>query len=153
MFLSECKDSVEIGTLAEEVDGDDGFGFWGDFGFGIGKIDVETDGAGVDEDGGGTDAADATGGSEEGKGGDKHFITGADVEGHEGEKDGVGAGGDANAMSRFRKSSEFILHLGHFFAHDEMPGLEYALESRVELGLERVVLGVDVEKGNHEKTE
>ena len=153
MFLSECKNSVEIGTLAEEVDGDDGFGFWGDFGFGIGKIDVETDGAGVDEDGGGADAADATGGSEEGKGGDKHFIAGADVEGHEGEKDGVGAGGDANAMSRFRKSSEFILHLGHFFAHDKMPALEYALESRVELGLERVVLGVDVEKGNHEKTE
>lgn len=153
MFLSECKDSVEIGTLAEEVDGDDGFGFWGDFGFGIGKIDVETDGAGVDEDGDGSNAADAAGGSEEGEGGDKHFIAGADVEGHEGEKDGVGAGGDADAMAGFGQGGEFGFDLGDLVAHDEMPGLEYALESRVELGLERVVLGVDVEKGNHEKTE
>ena len=149
MFLSECKDSVEIGTLAEEVDGDDGFGFWGDFGFGIGKIDVETDGAGVDEDGGGTDAADATGGSEEGKGGDKHFITGADVEGHEGEKDGVGAGGDADAMAGFSQGGEFGFDLSDLVAHDEMPGLEDTLEGVGEFGFKRVVLGVDVEEGDH----
>lgn len=150
MVLSECKDSVEIGTLAEEVDGDDGFGFWGDFGFGIGKIDVETDGAGVDEDGGGTDAADATGGSEEGKGGDEHFIAGTDVEGHEGEKDGVGAGGNADAMAGFGQGGEFGFDLGDFVAHDEMAGLEDALECSGEFGFKRVVLGVNVEKGDHE---
>lgn len=101
VLLSEGKDSVEIGTLAEEVDGDDGFGFGGDFGFGVGQVDVEADGAGVDKDGGGADATDASSGGEEGKGGDEHFIAGADVEGHEGEKDGVGAGGDTDAMAGF----------------------------------------------------
>lgn len=101
VLLSEGKDSVEIGTLAEEVDGDDGFGFGGDFGFGVGQVDVEADGAGVDKDGGGADATDASSGGEEGKGGDEHFIAGANVEGHEGEKDGVGAGGDTDAMAGF----------------------------------------------------
>ncbi len=101
VLLSEGKDSVEIGTLAEEVDGDDGFGFWGDFGFGIGQVDVEADGAGVDEDGGGADATDATGCGEEGKGGNEHFIARANIEGHEGEKDGVCAGGDADAVAGF----------------------------------------------------
>jgi len=34
-------------------------------------------------------------------------------------------------------------------AHDEMAGLEDALEGGGEFGFKRVVLGVDVEEGDH----
>lgn len=148
VFVGEVHHGVHVCGLAEEVDGDDGLGAGGDFAFGVVEIDVKTDGAGINEDRGGSDAADAAGGGEEGEGGDEDFIAGAEAEGHESEQDGVGAGGNSDGVFGLSEFSDGAFKLGDFGTHDELAGAKNAEEGLGEFFFERMILSVDVEKGD-----
>lgn len=130
------------------MNGDDGFGFGGDFAAGVVDVDIEADGAGIDENGDSTKAADAACGGEEGEGGDEDFISGFDAERHESEQDSVGAGGDTDGVFGLGELGDGSFELCDFWPHDELAGAEDAQEGFRELFFERVILGVDVEEGD-----
>ena len=148
MGFGQGHHRIHVGTLAEEVDRNDGLRLRGDLGGGFDGIDIETDRAGIDKNGGGSGAGDTAGGGEEGEGGDDHFIAGSDAESHQGEENGVGAGGTADAVFGLHHGRAFFFKSLHFGPHDELAGPQDAREGGGEFGFEGQVLGVDVEEWN-----
>src|SRR5580658_795665 len=62
VFFGDLVDGFAVVKLAEEIDGDDGAGLFGDFFGDFGWVDVEGVGLDVDEDGFGAEPGDAAGG-------------------------------------------------------------------------------------------
>ena len=115
----EGHHAIHVGGLAEEVDGDDGFSLRGYFTGGLCGIDIEADGAGIDEHGSSAGTGDTSGGGEEREGGDQYFVPGADAEGHQGEDEGVGAAGDADGMGGAHHGGNFFFEGGDLRALNE----------------------------------
>ena len=144
VLCRESHDGVHVGHLAKEVDGNNGFGFGRDKTGGVDGIKVETDGADVAENWGGSHPGDTAGGGKKGERGDEDFVAGTDPEGHEGEEDGVGAGGDAEVVRDAGEGDAFLFEGGYVRTHDELAVGEDAFEGGFKFTGKRMVLGVDV---------
>ena len=146
MGFGQGHHRIHVRTLSEEMDRNDGFRLRGDLGGGFDGIDIETDRAGIDKNGGGAYPGDAARSGEEGEGGDDDFIARSDAESHQGEKNRIRAGGTTDAMFRLHHGGTFFFEGVHFGTHDELAGPQHAGEGGGEFGFKGQVLGVNVEE-------
>ena len=111
-------------------------------------IDIEANGADIDEDGRGTCAGDGASGGEKREGGKDDFIAWSDADGHERHDESIGAGTARDGVPDLKHGGAFLLEGEHIGAHDELTGGEHTIEGCAEFFRERVVLGVNVEEWN-----
>jgi len=127
-------DSVVIGHLTEQTDGQDGLGPRCDGRFDEVDIDVIGLGLDVDKDRLCADQADDFGGADPGKRDRDDFVAGADPQGAKRDFEAVGSASHGDRMPDADKGRERGLELGDLGAHDEMAVFEHALDATVDLG-------------------
>jgi len=141
-------DALHVGHLAEEVHGEDGARLRRERGLEPRGVEVERRGLDVDEDGAGAESGDRRDrGDERVRRGDD-LVARADAEGHQRREDGVGAGGDGDAVCEAGVARDLSLEGGPFGAQDEVLGGEDALDGGADLGLDFAELGVEVQRGD-----
>ena len=136
-----------IRRLAEEVDRDDRLGLRGDLGLDLGRIDVEVL-VDVHEDGHGAGLADRLGSGDEAVGDGDDLVPGADAQGLEGDVDGVRPVGAADAVLDAELLREGLLEALDVLAADEGGLADDGLDGGVDLGLDGLVLGLEVDEGH-----
>lgn len=120
VFVADGDEVVHFAGVTEEVDGDDGFGFGGNFFFNFLGIDIHGLGIDIDEDGCGVEVGDAPGGGCEGEGGGDDFVTWLDAKGHEAEVEGGGAAVGGDAVFGVVVGGEGLFEGFDFWAEDEV---------------------------------
>ena len=142
-------DGVQVRRLAVEADGHDGLGAGADLGRDQGRVNVAGVGFDVDEHRGGADQDDDLGGGDEGEGGGDDLVAGTDPKGHQADEQGLGAAGDGDAVLGAGIGGQALFQFPHLGAEDVLAMLQDALDAGVDLGLEGLVLGLEVDKGDH----
>ena len=144
---SEMEDGVHVGALAEEVDGNNGFGL-GILGESEGEgRDGKVKGGGIDidEDWSGAQASDATSGGEESVWGSDDDITGGDIEGHEEEELGICATGATDGVWDADIIGDGFFKGLSMGAEDEGLGIGDRLDGGKKLSFEWSVLATEIE--------
>ena len=116
MRLGELADGGHVGGLAKNVDGENHFGAFGDFGVSVLGIEVEGIRVGIDENRRGARAGDTAGGGEESEGRAQHFISRPNTEAHQCEQQRIRAGRNANAVGGATARGGFIFERRNFLA-------------------------------------
>ena len=146
-WAREVEDGVHIGALAEEVDGNNGFGLriLGESGGEGGDGKVKGGGIDIDEDGSGAEAGDATGGGEESVWGSDDDITGGDIEGHEKEELGICATGASDGVGDADIIGDGFFKGFSMGAEDEGLGIGDRFDGGEKLSFEWSVLAAEIE--------
>lgn len=139
-------DGVKVGALAVQAHGHDGFGSRGDGGFEQGRVNVV--GARVDvhihrlgpEQGHGLSGGDVS------KAGGDNFVARAYAQRHLGDLQRVGAVGHGDAVLGAGVGGQLFFQVGHFRAQNVLAVVEYALNAFVNLSLQALVLGFEVDE-------
>ena len=113
----------------------------------LGRIDVEIL-VDVHEDGPGAGLADRFRGGDEAVGDGDDLVPGADAQGLEGDVDGVGSVGAADAVLDAELLGIGLLEALDVLAADEGGLVDDGLDGGVDLGLDGLVLGLEVDEGN-----
>ena len=145
--VADGLDGLDIHGLSEDVDGDDGLGPGRDLGLDQLRIDVEVL-VDVHEDGFGAGLADGFRGRDEAVGDGDDLVAGADAQGLEGDVDGVGAVGAADAVLPAELPGIGFLESLDVLAADEGGFADDGLDGGIDLGLDGLVLGLEVDEGN-----
>ena len=148
MAAGDGEDGVQVGGLAVEVHRDQGAGAGGDGGRDACRVNVKGARVRLHRDRGGAGLGHRQPGGNEGVGGDDDLVAGADVAGAQGEMQGVQTAGDADAMGRAAVGGPVGLKALHLFAEDVPAGRHDAAVGGVEIGLQLLVGGMEVEEGD-----
>ena len=89
MFERDCHDRVHVSTLAKQVNGNDGFCFFGNERFYVCRIDVERSGFDVCKYRDSAESIDSAGGCEESEGRADDFIARFDPNRHQSQHQSV----------------------------------------------------------------
>lgn len=146
VFGGDGVDGVKIGALAVQADGHDGFGAWGDSGFEQGRVQVVGAGIDVHIHRFGTQQGHGLGRGNVGKAGGDDFVARANAQRHLGNLQRVGAVGHGDAVLGAGVGGQLLLQLSHFGAQDVLAVVQHALYAGVDLGLEPLVLGFEVDE-------
>ncbi len=149
VFVRDGEDGVEVRRLAVEVDGHDGPGARGDRALDEPRIHRVARGIDVHEHGLGARVADGGHRRHERVGDGDHLVPGADAAGEEREvqraRAGVHPGGEPGA----HVGRELLLERDHLVAEGELATVEDARRGLEKVGLERAVLGFQIQERNH----
>ena len=139
-------DRFHVGELAEEVDGENRLGFWGDGGFDEVGVDVEGVFDDVDEDGYGPELDHGFDGCDEGEGGGDDFVPGADAAGLHGDAEGVGSAVDGDGVFDVVRFRDVLFELFVVLAEDVGSGGEDLGDGRINQMLDFVVLTGEIQE-------
>ncbi len=145
----DLQDGVHVSRLAVEVHRDDRFGPLGDRGFDRVRVDVEGARIDVDEHRPRPGVADRRHRRDEGERNRDDLVARTDVRGKQREVKGARAGVHADTVLRLTIGRELRFERGNLGAQGELAALQYALDRRVYLILDRRVLGLQIDKRNH----
>ena len=120
MLAGQRVDGLHLGSLAVEVDRQNGLGARGDPARGVDHVEVERVGAYVAKHRGGTRARDTAGGGEEGEARTDHLVPRADAQRHEREQDGVRTRGNAQRVPYAKILRALPLEALHLGSEDEL---------------------------------
>ncbi len=83
-------------------------------------------------------------------GGRDDFVTRADAGSEERQVQGARSAARPDGMRRSGELREVGLERGHLFAEDVLPVLEHAEDRGIDLGLDRTILGFEIDEREHE---
>ena len=146
VFFGDLVDGGHVGELAEEVDGEDRFGFGGDGGFDEGGVDVEGGGVDVDHDRDGAEMGDDLDGGDEREGGGDDFVAGLEAGGLHHDAEGVGSAVDGDGVFDPVAFGNAFFELLAVFAEDVGAGFEDFHAPCPNVFFDFVVLGFEVDK-------
>ena len=114
----------------------------------VGHIKVVAGRINIDENRGGTKTRNCGDGCEERIRSGDDLIPWTDILGHETGQQGVAARGNADRMRAGRVCGNGLFAVVHLRAQDEMLGLEYFCDGRINFGLDGRILRLKVEQRN-----
>jgi hypothetical protein len=139
-------DGVKVRALAVQADGDDGLGTGGDGGFQQGRVQVVGAGINVHIHRLGAQQGHGFGGGNVGKAGGDDFIARANAQRHLGNLQRIGTVGHGDAVLGAGIGAELFFQLGHFGAQDVLAVVQHALDARVYVCLQALVLAFEVDE-------
>ena len=149
----QCEDARHVAALAVEMDRHDGLhaalhagGETGPHALERRRAQVVTGGIDVHEDRHRVQPRDDPRGGEEGVRRGEDVIAGADLERHERGEERVGARRHPDPVPRADVVRHGLLEDRYLRAHDELLGLEHAVDGLADLVLDRRVLGLEIEQ-------
>lgn len=146
VLLRDFVECLHVGELAEEVDRHDGSGPRRDGGSDFFGVEVIGDRVDVRKDGDGSKLGHDFGSRDKGKGGDDDFVARLDAAGLEHDAEGVGSGIDGDGVLDTVAAGDALFEFGVVFAEDVGAGFEDFHAPRSNIGLDFVVLGLEVDK-------
>ncbi len=145
--VADGLDGLDVHGLAVDVDGDDGLGPGGDLGLDELGVDVVVLVV-VDEHGPGPRLGDRLRGGHEAVGDGDDLVARADAQGFQGDVDGIRAVGAADAVLAAVLLGVGLLESLDVLAADEGGLADDGLDGGVDLGLDGLVLGLEVDEGD-----
>lgn len=139
-------DGVKVGALAVQADGDDGFGSRRDGGFEQSRVEGVRAGAHINIHGLGPQQGHGFGGGNVGKARGDDFVARTYAQRHLDDLQGVGAVGHGDAVLGAGIGGQLFFELGDFGAEDVLAVVQHALDARVNVCLQALVLAFEVDE-------
>ena len=141
-------DSVHVGSLAVKAHRHDGFRAGCDCPLNQLSVDVAGVELNIHEHGLGTQKHDNFGGSYKGERRSDDFIARANTQRHQAHEQGLGAAGTGDALICPREGSKLVFQLFDLRPHNVLAMLKHSVDAGLNLRLERLVLGFEVDEGD-----
>ncbi len=150
MPAGDLQQRIHVGRLAVQADRNDRLGLVGDRR--LERRDVHREGLriDVDEDCLGARVVDRRNRGHEGERDGDDLVAATDAGGEQGQVQRARAGVDRHADGRAAVGREFLFERRHLGAERERAALQHALDRGVHFGLDREVLGLEIDERNHD---
>ncbi len=146
MLGCNFTNSIDLGTLTEQVNRNNRGCLFGDQRRDRFRIDVVRVGANVGEDGNSTQAGDAADRRKKGEARHDDFVARFDIQCHQSQKQRVTSGGATDRVGRLRVGSDFVFQFGHIGTKQETSTVEHFGECIEELVAVRGVVAIDIQQ-------